>query len=540
MQYSHSRIECFTTCQFKYRLRYLEGLLTLPPDNADNPLILGTAMHNGIEKGVTSAIHEYYGSYPIITDEHVTEAMILEYLIPKARDMLPAGGVFERMVSTPDYIGYVDYLLPTGNTNEYDLYDFKYSSNASRYRDSPQLHIYKHFLEQQGTKIRGMYYLFVPKVKAMQGKKETLADFRSRIQSELEKIEPTLIAIKFNYVKVVDFMLGIKHAQETTEHAKTQSYLCNWCDYKELCRKGTDYMLLPKNERRKIEKITKRAFWLYGAPFSGKTTFANHFPDPLMLNTDGNIKFVDSPIVAIKNDVSVEGRMTKTTFAWEIFKEAIAELETKQNDFKTIIVDLLEDLYEHCRLYMYREMGITHESDDSFRAWDKVTTEFLSTIRRLMNMDYENLILISHEDLSKDITRKSGDKITAVKPDLREKVANKIAGMVDVVARVVAEGDVHTLSFKTSEVIFGGGRLKVATTEIPLDYDEFIAVYDEANTDGGKPVETTKGKETKPETAADGKLPENDPPAALPSEPSGAGDESKPENSKPVRTRKRR
>jgi len=171
----------------------------------------------------------------------------------------------------------------------------------------------------------------------------------------------------------------------------------------------------------------------------------------------------------------------KRTFAWDVFKEVIEELEKKENDFKTIIVDLLEDCYEHCRLYMYDQMGITHESDDSFRAWDKVQTEFLSTLKKLMNLDYENIILISHEDTSKDITKKGGDKITAIKPNLREKVANKVAGMVDIVARVIADGDVRTLSFKTNEVIFGGGRLTVSTNEIPLDYDAFLDVYAEAN-----------------------------------------------------------
>ena len=51
-----------------------------------------------------------------------------------------------------------------------------------------------------------------------------------------------------------------------------------------------------------------------------------------------------------------------------------------------------------------------------------------------MNLDYENIVLISHEDTSKDITKKSGDKITAIKPNIADKVANKIAGMVDIVA----------------------------------------------------------------------------------------------------------
>lgn len=59
---------------------------------------------------------------------------------------------------------------------------------------------------------------------------------------------------------------------------------------------------------------------------------------------------------------------------------------------------------------MYDQMG-THESDDSFRAWDKVrTVEFLSTLKRLMALDYENIIPISHEDTSKDITKKVGIK----------------------------------------------------------------------------------------------------------------------------------
>lgn len=238
---------------------------------------------------------------------------------------------------------------------------------------------------------------------------------------------------------------------------------------------------LPENKRRNIEAVEKRVLWIYGVPFCGKTTFANNFPDPLMLNTDGNIKFVDAPYIRIKDEVRVEGRQTKRTLAWDVFKDTISELEKKENTFRTIVVDLLEDLYEHCRLYMYQQMGITHESDDSFRAWDKVRGEFLNTLKRLMNLDYENIILISHEDTSKDITRKGGDKITAIKPNLQEKVANKVAGMVDVVARIVADGETRTFSFKSNEVIFGGGRLRVNAKDIPLDVKALFAVYDEAN-----------------------------------------------------------
>ena len=217
--------------------------------------------------------------------------------------------------------------------------------------------------------------------------------------------------------------------------------------------------------------------------------------------------------------MKVEGRQTKRTLAWDVFKDTISELEKKENTFKTIVVDLLEDLYEHCRLYMYQQMGITHESDDSFRAWDKVRGEFLNTLKRLMNLDYENIILISHEDTSKDITKKGGDKITAIKPNLQDKVANKVAGMVDVVARIVADGDTRTFSFKSNEVIFGGGRLRVTAKDIPLDVNALFAVYDEANKNAASGVvpaaETTnraaRRKKTEEAPAASADKPQDSP-----------------------------
>ena len=282
-------------------------------------------------------------------------------------------------------------------------------------------------------------------------------------------------------MKIVDFLTDVKHMVEATDFPKNPNHFCGWCEYEEYCQKGWDYMLLPKNERRGLNATKKKVVWLYGAPFSGKTFFANQFPDPLMLNTDGNIKFVDAPYIAIRDTVTVEGRITKRQLAWEVFSDAVTELEKKQNDFKTIVVDLLEDTYEACRVYICDRQGWKHESDDSFRAWDMVTSEFLNTMKRLVNMDYENIILISHEDRSRDLTRKGGDKISSIRPNLREKVANKVAGMVDLVARIVADDNERVLSFKTSEVIFGGGRLTVHNKEIPLDYGAFGKVYEEAN-----------------------------------------------------------
>lgn len=489
MQVSHSRIEQFENCKFRYKLRYLDKIKTIPNDDPQNALFLGTALHTGLEKNVDEAIKQYYMSYPVINDAHINEAMKLEAMIPKAAALIPKGE-HEIKFENEDFIGFIDLLAPATVfergvevPNQYDLYDFKYSNNVSHYKDSRQLHEYKYFFEllNPGKKIRNMYFLFVPKVNIKQKKTEDLGQFRKRLQEELDNAEPKLVQIDYDYTKVIDFMFGVKGALEEQEFPKEPGWLCNYCEYQIYCQKGEDYMNLPSKERRNIEKVEKKVVWLYGSPFSGKTTFANKFPDPLMLNTDGNIKFVDAPYISIKDEIKVTGRMTNRTLAWQVFKDVVSELEKKDNEFKTIIVDLLEDTYEYCRLYMYDQMGITHESDDSFRAWDKVRTEFLSTLKRLMALDYENIILISHEDTSKDITKKGGDKITSIKPNLQDKAANKVAGMVDIVARVIADDSKRVLSFKTNEVIFGGGRLTTTTNEIDLDHEEFLGVYDEAN-----------------------------------------------------------
>lgn len=470
-------------------------MTTIPATEPDNPLILGQTVHTGIEKSLEEAIREYCFSFPIITDEHINEIIKFETVIPLARAAIPPGGKFEVEIKDDDFHGFIDYLVPArteqrlnGENQEipdvFDLYDFKYSNNVSGYKQSGQLHEYKYFFERNnpGKRIRNMYFVFIPKVTIRQKKTETLLEFRERLKEALSGVEVKIVQIGFNPEKVIEFLFGIKAVNEETEFPQEKSYLCRYCEFQEYCEKGNDYMIkLPENKRRNIEAVEKRVLWIYGVPFCGKTTFANNFPDPLMLNTDGNIKFVDAPYIRIKDEVRVEGRQTKRTLAWDVFKDTISELEKKENTFRTIVVDLLEDLYEHCRLYMYQQMGITHESDDSFRAWDKVRGEFLNTLKRLMNLDYENIILISHEDTSKDITRKGGDKITAIKPNLQEKVANKVAGMVDVVARIVADGETRTFSFKSNEVIFGGGRLRVNAKDIPLDVKALFAVYDEAN-----------------------------------------------------------
>lgn len=508
MRFSHSRVECATKCPFKYRLKYVDKLKTLPDQEPNNALYLGLGLHKGIETTVEEGVREYLSHYYVIDDRHIAWQIQLEYWIPKVKALLPEGE-HEIEVKTDDFIGYIDLLVKCHRTIihddfshhhgiVYDIYDFKFSNNVDGYRDSPQLSIYAHYLTQMRPDIKIGYlrYVFVPKTMIRQKRTETPMTFRQRLLSEMESKNITVLEVPYKQEAVQQFQAKtafLTEAEKGTDFPKNPTRLCDWCEFKEYCQSNgeTDYMIyrrndmvLPKNERRTAEKPTKRTIWLYGRPFTGKTTLADHAPDPLMLNTDGNAVYVTAPFVPIKDDVEVTGRIVKKKLAWAVFKETLDELEKKQNTFKTIVVDLLEDLYESCRLYMFDKLHITHESDDNFRAWDKVRTEFYSQIRRLMNLEYENIILLSHEDASRDITKKSGESATSIRPNIQEKVSTKIAGMVGLVGRVVADGDERTIEFKADDMVFGGERLKTKLDSIPLTWEALSEAFDTAESTG--------------------------------------------------------
>ena len=534
----YSAVSTFENCPYQYKLRYVDKVEMLDDYEPADALKIGTALHRGIETDVPTAIQEYYNSYPIITDAHITEAIKLETMIPKVKDVIPEGK-HEVFFQYREFKGTID-LLVDNKDGTYSIYDFKYSNNIDRYMQSGQLHIYKYFSEKAlGIKIRKLYFVFAQKVQIRQKKTETLEQFRLRLKNTLQDAQVQVKEVSYDANKVINFMQNQVNILTCKDYINTQPRLCDRCEYKEYCEKQEVLnMALPSTHRVEVEKASKKKIWIYGAPYSGKTTFADQAPTPLNLNTDGNVKYVTMPRLPIKDEVTVEGRITKRKFAWEIFKEAISDLE-KGSDFETIVVDLLEDTYEHCRLYMYDQLGITHESDDSFRAWDKVRTEYLSNIKRLLNLDY-NIILISHEDTSKDLTKKGGDKVTAIMPNLNEKASKKIAGMVDLVARLVVDGDKRTLNFKSDEVVFGGGRLQgVKTTEIPLSWDALCEVYDEAIgnvADNPKTAHQQKVEEFKKEKAEPTPKPEIEP-----DETTGIKVTEPVEEDKPViRTRRKR
>ena len=271
-RYSHSRVETHNNCPYQYKLRYVDHLKTIQAPEADNALICGNTIHKGAETDLKQAIEFYYSNYPIISDLHINETIKFEYLIPKIHEILAGVNVYKKefRINTDRFIGIVD-LITKNEDGSVDVFDYKYSNNYEHYAESPQLHLYKYFLEQIGFKVRKLGFIFIPKISIRQKQDEDLYKFRRRLAEELKNSKIKIMEVKYNAEKVVEFMNDIINITEDEKYSKNPTNLCSWCEYQEYCIKGEDYMLLPSTERRDIKQIKKRKLWIYGPAFSGKT-----------------------------------------------------------------------------------------------------------------------------------------------------------------------------------------------------------------------------------------------------------------------------
>ena len=243
MRFSYSNISTFSQCPHIWYLRYIRKLKTLPDTDPSNALWLGLALHKGIETGsVEEGIKEYKSHFNIITDEHINWIMQLEYQLPRVIELLPSGGEHELEVKTDKFIGYIDYVC--GDT----LFDFKFSNNIENYVNSPQLSIYKYYLElvRPDIKINHLKFVFVPKILIRQKKNETLFEFRKRLSDHLDVSEIKVIETQFNEDSISQFENCCQMLKTVNKYPKNKTRLCSWCPYQKYCESNgkEDWMIL--------------------------------------------------------------------------------------------------------------------------------------------------------------------------------------------------------------------------------------------------------------------------------------------------------
>ena len=233
-------------------------------------------------------------------------------------------------------------------------------------------------------------------------------------------------------------------------------------------------MILPKNEKIKRDGSQNIKLWIYGTPNIGKTTFANQFPDALMINTDGNYKYIDSPVISL---------LDSTKDPWEVFIDVIDTILKGDHTYKTIVIDLLEDVYQYARNFYCKKLKIDHESELGYaKGYDIIRNNFLIALRKLVNAPY-NIIFISHEE-TEIVKDRIGRETTVYKTALPDKVAKKISGMVEITGRISAVSkadengnpiDKRMLQLSSNKEQYGGNKIPtIHVDNIELNYENLV------------------------------------------------------------------
>lgn len=211
----------------------------------------------------------------------------------------------------------------------------------------------------------------------------------------------------------------------------------------------------------------KTKIWVYGKPFSGKTTFANSFPKPFHINTDGNAQFVTNDYEIVKNI--------------EEFSKAVDKFFMGNHDYETLVVDVNEHIYEMARIYFLDKQEIEHESDIPYgKVWTMIDEGYMRIIHKLFSTQDYNVILISHE-VEKTEKSAIGTETTVYAPSLKEKLHSRISGRVHFVCRAYLKTinlngepvNQYKLSIGSTSNELSGQRLPVKKRLIDQGYEIF-------------------------------------------------------------------
>lgn len=197
---------------------------------------------------------------------------------------------------------------------------------------------------------------------------------------------------------------------------------------------------LPKPEKLQ-PKTQPHNFFIWGATMSGKSYFASFFSAPLVLNTDGNSEQGSAQSIQIRNIRNSDGTLKQS--AIKQLDEIITALQTNNPGYKTVIIDVIDDICVMIEQAICLDAGVQALSDIPY---GKGYAMFNTTLQQFV-MDLKALpldvIYISRELSITD----ENTGATTYEPSLKTKYYNVVNGNCDVVIRTKKVGDGQNASY---------------------------------------------------------------------------------------------
>ncbi|WP_117282080.1 AAA family ATPase [Streptococcus intermedius] len=187
---------------------------------------------------------------------------------------------------------------------------------------------------------------------------------------------------------------------------------------------------LPENKPQ-VPKDTPRNFFIYGETMSGKSYLANEFPNPIVLNTDGNAEANSVPSIQLVNEKNGQGRITNSVI--KQLSEILLALQTQKHSYETVVIDVIDDVIEMIKIAVCDELTpsgklrIKSLSEipygKGYDFFNQAITELVIDLKALpMNVIYISRQISEYDD--------SGNA-TKDKPSLKDKYVNLINGNSD-------------------------------------------------------------------------------------------------------------
>lgn len=256
-RFSYSKIDCFWSCAYKYKLVYIDKLKTKPDEEPTNALYQGSSIHEAIEKrSIDEGLNLYKKHFKEFNDAHEFEMYKLNLAMTKALEQIPNCDEYEHKLLDEDgFIGYIDGLVKV-DEGVYDLYDFKYSQNVNNYLESGQIHIYKYYYERlTGNKIRDLYYVMIPKCPDKYSKDVSLEKLKEKAKKFYDTHDVSFEKVEFDRKKINFFFARKALMLKEKLFEKKYTFKCSWCEYKKYCStNGKDRSeLLEENECKEVD-----------------------------------------------------------------------------------------------------------------------------------------------------------------------------------------------------------------------------------------------------------------------------------------------
>lgn len=201
----------------------------------------------------------------------------------------------------------------------------------------------------------------------------------------------------------------------------------------------------------KVEKLSPKSepknFFIWGAPMTGKSYFSSFFPNPLILNTDGNSKQGSAPSIQLRNIRNEAGGLKQSVI--KQLDDIVIALQVENpkrpenQQFKTIVVDVIDDVCIQIEQAICLDAGVQALSDipygKGYAMFNTALQQFVMDLKALPL----NVIYISRELAITD----DNTGVTTYEPSLKTKYYNIVNGNCDVVIRTKKIGDGQNASY---------------------------------------------------------------------------------------------